>query len=165
MLPEAVKLWGRSASCDLVCWHFARILHKLTRFMGQPLRLDSLEKGMGREAGAGGNDSSWNMIQQIDNKLASLATHFLRSVRRAETHPEKLPQAAPAGSLPCSIYFSLCLHLPFSRCCQVSLLSRSLADYARTHFEVEKSMEYAKYSLGYLSSLCLNVAGQKMESA
>lgn len=27
-------------------------------------------------------------------------------------------------------------------------VSRSLADYARTHFQVEKSMKYAKYSLG-----------------
>lgn len=71
VLPEGIKLWGRSATCDLVCWHFARILHKLKRFMGQPLRLDSLEtaaeKGVGRETGAEGkrgehNHSSWNMI-------------------------------------------------------------------------------------------------------
>lgn len=57
VLPVGVKLWGRSATCDLVCWHFARILHKLTRFMGQPLRLDSLEtaaeKGVGWKTGAG----------------------------------------------------------------------------------------------------------------
>lgn len=54
---EGVKLWGRLATCDLVCWHFARILHKLVRFMGQPLRLDSLEtaaeKGAGLPLGMG----------------------------------------------------------------------------------------------------------------
>lgn len=47
----------RLATCDLVCWHFARILHKLVRFMGQPLRLDSLEtaaeKGAGLPLGMG----------------------------------------------------------------------------------------------------------------
>lgn len=101
--------------------------------MGQPLRLDSLEKGVGREAGAGGNDSSWNMIQQIDNKLASLATHFLRSVRRAKRHTQKsysrqlllAPFLAPSISL--FVFTSLSLAAAKSAFCLArSLIMRAL---------------------------------------
>jgi len=106
---------------ELVCWHFARILHKLARFMRRGLRF--ARKRLEIAAG------TWIWCG-IDTKLSSLATNFLLFplpphpliylLFSVETHPENA--------------ISLC-----------ALPSLSHAHYAHSFFGVEKSMEYAKY--------------------